>query len=88
MVAVFSFFDRTEDGIILTEITEIELWRDDAGLGSDWFCDVIILLDLQSGRECQFYCYHEIQKENAADSNQDEEILFIFLLEKYCIYFN
>ena len=42
-------FARTEDGIILSEITEIELWRDDAGLGSDWFCDVIFLLDLEAG---------------------------------------
>ena len=45
---IFTFY-RTEDGIILSEITEIELWRDDAGLGSDWFCDVIFLLDLEAG---------------------------------------
>ena len=46
---LYFHFDRSEDGKILSEITEIELWRDDTGLGSDWFCDAIFLLDLEAG---------------------------------------
>ena len=40
---------RTEEGKPLSEVTEIELWRDDVGFGSSWFRDVIILLDLETG---------------------------------------
>ena len=36
------------------DITEIELWRDDAGISSDWFCDVIILFDPEAG--ILFHC--------------------------------
>ena len=55
-----------EDGKPLGRVQQIELWRDDAGLGSDWFCDLIILLDLGEGASIPFpvqrwirpnYCY-------------------------------
>ena len=55
-----------EDGKPLGRVQQIELWRDDTGLGSDWFCDLIILLDLGEGASIPFpvqrwirpnYCY-------------------------------
>ena len=39
---------------MLSEITEIELWRDDAGLNSSWFCDRIFCWIWK-----QVYNYHE-----------------------------
>ena len=40
---------RSEDGKALVDVIEIELWRDNAGLSPDWFCDVIFLVDLETG---------------------------------------
>ena len=48
IVQLFFHF-RSEDGKPLGEVTEIEMWRTDSGLASDWFCDVIILMDFDSG---------------------------------------
>ena len=45
----FPCLNRNVEGIPLGEVTEIELWRDEAGLSSDLFCDVIFLMDLESG---------------------------------------
>ena len=48
-VDTFKVSAVTEDGQILHEITEIELWRDTAKVpllsASDWFCDTITILD-------------------------------------------
>ena len=55
-----------DDGKPLTTMEEIELWRDDSGFGSDWFCDLIVMLDMDKGQSTPFpmqwwvrpnYCY-------------------------------
>ena len=55
-----------DDGELLGNVEEIELWRDDFGLGSEWFCDLIVLLDMENGQSTPFpvqqwirpnYCY-------------------------------
>ena len=40
-----------EDGTLfpVIETKEVELWRDDSALGVEWFCDLITVLDLDTG---------------------------------------
>ena len=48
----------TDDGQVLQDITEIELWRDTAKIpllkSSDWFCDVITIIDNTLSRATPF----------------------------------
>ena len=43
-----------DDGKPLGMVEEIELWRDDSGFGSDWFCDLIVMLDMDKGQSTPF----------------------------------
>ena len=45
-----------EDGtpFPVVETAEIELWKDDSGSGVEWFCDLITVLDLDTGHSIPF----------------------------------
>ena len=57
-VVSFKVSAVTDDGQILHDITEIELWRDTAKMpllsSSDWFCDVITVHDNTLSRSTPF----------------------------------
>ena len=41
-----------EDGFLLKDVVEIELWKEDSGV--EWFCDLITILDLDTGYSTPF----------------------------------
>ena len=45
-----------EDGtpFPVVETTEFELWRDDSGSDMEWFCDLVTVLDLDTGHSIPF----------------------------------
>ena len=45
-----------EDGTLFPvgETMEIELWRDDSGSDVEWFCDLVTVLDLDTGHSIPF----------------------------------
>jgi arachidonate 5-lipoxygenase len=52
-----------KDPVDLSEIHQIELWRDDAGLYSDWFCDYVEVTNSRTKQEFVFPLYRWIRPE-------------------------
>lgn len=52
-----------KDTVSLDEIHQIELWRDDAGLYSDWFCDYVEVTIPRKNQEFVFPIYRWIRPE-------------------------
>lgn len=52
-----------KDAVDLNEIHQIELWRDGAGLYSDWFCDYVEVTNSRTNQEFVFPIYRWIRPE-------------------------
>lgn len=52
-----------KDAVDLDEIHQIELWRDDAGMYSDWFCDYVEVTINKKKQEFIFPIYRWIRPE-------------------------
>ena len=68
-----------EDGSPLKDVVEIELWKEDSGV--EWFCDLITILDLDTGCSTPF----PVQRWIRPKIHYRSELLTLFYLKMILI---